>query len=160
MNTTINVINETVVPFNYDESFQSQNKNDSPNFNIEHNKSSFSISTEYLDTLESFNSPKPQLVRGTKNGHSVRELISEFGDTGPIKNKKMLSDSYHDNMEMKFNGIEQSLTKSSDVENLSVTRSSTDSLDKMSSLSTSSRSSNRLLSMADVDVIVGMQEKS
>lgn len=110
--------------------------------------------------LESFQSTKPLLIkRSLIRENTIEELKKQLNDTVQMTDMNRLSYCLDSKGESVLNETHQ-VNKTVDIKRSSISTGSTDSLDRMSSVSNSSRGSNRMLSMADVDAIVEMQEKS
>lgn len=115
-------------------------------------------STFNVEPFENLNGTKPLLQkRSLIRENTIEDMKKQFDNTVQTPDINRLS--YCMDYKTEFDESPK-LNKSVDIKRSSLSIGSTDSLDRMSSRSNSSRGSNRMLSMADVDAIVEMQEKS
>lgn len=97
------------------------------------------------------------------NEDTVEEMKKQLSETVQITDLNRLSYCLNDgNIRMDATYTEEDLNRGMNVKrsSLGCSTGSADSLDRMSSLSNSSRESNKMLNMAEVDAIVEMQERS
>lgn len=97
------------------------------------------------------------------NEDTVEEMKKQLSETVQITDLNRLSYCLDDeNIRMDATYTEEDLNRGINIKrsSLGCSTGSADSLDRMSSLSNSSRESNKMLNMADVDAIVEMQERS
>lgn len=97
------------------------------------------------------------------NEDTVEDMKKQLSETIQITDLNRLSYCLDDNIRLDGTYIEEDgLNRGTNITRTSMgcSTGSADSLDRMSSLSNSSRESNKMLNMADVDAIVEMQERS
>nr|CAI5858032.1 unnamed protein product [Callosobruchus analis] len=110
-------------------------------------------------TIKSFEGTKTYLNihNGLSRENTIENMKKELSET-PVADINRLSDCLDDDNIQVDSGYTDSNDKNTNMKRQSI--GSADSLDRMSSISNSSRESNRMLSVADVDAIVAMQERS
>nr|CAH7726102.1 unnamed protein product [Callosobruchus chinensis] len=109
-------------------------------------------------TIKSFEGTKTYLNihNGLSRENTIENMKKELSET-PVADINRLSYCLDDDNIQVDSGYTDSNDKNTNMKRQSI--GSADSLDRMSSISNSSRESNRMLSVADVDAIVEMQER-
>lgn len=154
-------LHESIISEQLNETQHQKPKINMINSRTEDTNFTFSVSPNVLNNSENpeihevSNFTKPQLLkRRLIRENTIEDLKKQLNDTIQLTDNNRLSynlDRVKDTHQ---------LNKTIETKHSSMSTGSTDSLDRMSSVSNSSKGSNRMLSLADVDAIVEMQEKS